>query len=78
MNKCLKCEIHAKLICCCGCHPETKEQNKLKLQTGERVNACPNLNSEGLCKIYKSKNIPTLCKEFNECSYPTKQQSQAS
>ena len=66
MNKCLTCDIYAKIICCCGCHPETKEKVDLKLKTGEIVKACPNLNSKGLCKIYKTR--PDICNEFNQCS----------
>ena len=65
MANCLNCDIHAKIICCCGEHPETRE--KVKLKIGEEIfDACPYLNKEGLCSIHNSR--PEICRDFNECS----------
>ena len=62
---CKNCEIHAKLLCCCCEHPETRETKDFEVD-GEVLKACPNLTKEGLCSIHESR--PEICKDFDMCS----------
>ncbi len=70
MVNCLDCPIELKLDYCCGSHPDTGITQKLKLENGKFVHACPNLDSIGDCSIYDSR--PQPCRDY-EC--PSLQQT---
>jgi Fe-S-cluster containining protein len=65
MRICEKCDIRYKVEYCCGSHPETTETKELKLPDGTVLGACPNLDTDGLCRDYEKR--PPACMEYNEC-----------
>ncbi len=62
MSQCDSCHIIEKLYQCCGRHPLTGRQARLKLEDGTFVTACPYLNTLSRCSIYESR--PLGCRQF--------------
>jgi len=62
MNPCDKCTIDDKVYSCCGRYPETGETVRLNLDNGQKIYACPYLNSSGRCTIYERR--PIGCREY--------------
>lgn len=63
LDICFDCDITDKLNYCCGSNPETGESALLTLDDGSKVNACPGLDSEGLCNM-KNSVRPSVCGEY--------------
>jgi Fe-S-cluster containining protein len=61
MTFCDTCDIHEKLMLCCGKHPVTGDHARLELSDGIVV-ACPHLTTGGRCSIYGKR--PHGCKKF--------------
>ncbi len=55
MDICLGCNIYRKLSYCCGSNPDTGEIKALNLLDGAVVDACSNLDSNGLCMDYENR-----------------------
>lgn len=69
MAFCDTCDIHEKLMICCGKYPVTGEYTRLELSDGI-VMACPHLTTGGQCSIYGTR--PQGCKKFFCENYITK------
>jgi len=68
MNPCYDCgknDIDYLLEHCGWRDPETMETKKLELDGGRTVYACPNLESDGVCKIEATK--PEICRDYVSC-----------
>jgi len=65
MNPCDNCrldDLQFFISYCCWKHPETHKSVTLELSNGKIIEACPNLDAEGFCKIYDQR--PKACQEY--------------
>lgn len=62
-NTCECCPISTKARECCGSHPEKGTFKILRSRkTGEIIQVCPELETDGNCAIYLDPERPDACK----------------
>jgi len=59
---CHDCPLYEKVHVCCGRHPETGRRAMLKIAGNRAVLVCPNLDENGLCRIYRER--PLACRQY--------------